>query len=167
MIWFRQQLFSVVAWTTIPFVLASGMPRVGCLCANGDHRPFCQGIQPSASVPAKACADCSGCDCCAGAKVRAPTESKRTPACCGQAHEEHIAGAAASHRCCQPYLIPPNAVKNYVAAPACSFDDDCTWQSEEHVWSRTAANGFAVDLSRHRHVCSGVDILHRCCVLVI
>lgn len=39
----REHLWVGLLWGMIPLTLVSGMPRQGCICANGDYKLFCDG----------------------------------------------------------------------------------------------------------------------------
>lgn len=162
----RRQLASAMVWMTIPFILASGMPRVGCVCANGDHRPFCRGYLGGGKPFSKACSICSGCECC-----RADTDKSSGGAsshsCCPNSKASTSSGVAQSSRCCQPYLIQPSVLKDNLATQAPPVDNELVWQPELDTLALIVTDLNVATSSLPPPASSGVDILHFCCVLVI
>src|SRR5258708_29391066 len=40
---FRKSKFSIaVMWAMIPLMVIGSLPRIGCICANGQHKFFCE-----------------------------------------------------------------------------------------------------------------------------
>ena len=167
MFWFGRQLVSAMVWVAIPFVIASGMPRVGCVCASGDHRPFCQGYQSTGPNHAKSCCAGSGCEACKTETANKTHGDRSDRPCCGSSNPSTSSGVAESGRCCQPYLIVPSVVKDNLAVWAPAADDELVWQPMATMLILVAADCDVSTASLPLPGSSGVDILRDCCVLVI
>ena len=165
--WVGRRLFAGIVWGMVPFLIASGMPRVGCVCANGDHRPFCQGFQHDGQSPEKSCSACNGCEGCAATPAKNSISDQSDRSCCGQPVRSASSGVTHPGRCCQPYLILPSAVKNDVAVSPPLVDDELVSQSITVLFfAASVGMDFCSQLSPPP-ISSGVDILERGCVLVI
>ncbi|MBI5758265.1 MAG: hypothetical protein HZA46_07095 [Planctomycetales bacterium] len=161
------RFFAAGVWAMIPFLIASGIPRVGCVCANGDHRPFCMGYRQDGPSPSNSCSACSGCECCPATTAHHPTQGQSDQNCCARSDLSASPGVTQSGRCCQPYLIVPSVVKDDVAVSPPLADYELVWQplstKSLSIVAETEGNS-SLSLTP---ISSGVDILQRGCVLVI
>ena len=74
----KTRITKVLMWAMIPLIVFGSMPRMGCICADGQHKMFCQRhLQGNRS---------GGCVCCQGMKAAAGGGHSTTPvdkpACC-------------------------------------------------------------------------------------
>lgn len=162
-----RRLFAAIVWGMVPFLIASGMPRVGCVCSNGDHRPFCLGVQHDGQSPAKSCLTCNGCEGCAAAPTNHSASGSADRNCCGQPGGLPSSGVTPSEHCCQPYLILPNVVKVDVAASPPLAGNELVWPSiAALILVPVAGMEPCSRLSPPPNSC-GADVLERGCVLVI
>jgi hypothetical protein len=106
----QRSIWIGIIWSMLPFTLASGMPRLGCVCANGQYRLFCARLfrTPAIANPA---ARSAGCCCCRKS---------------GSDSQSHSAARVAGKGCCKPIVaatVLPSAPER-VAAPAV-----CQWSA--------------------------------------
>jgi hypothetical protein len=117
----KSRFTTALMWAMIPLTVFGSLPRMGCICANGQHKLFCERYRNC---------DADGrCTCCYGratAKIRASQETQSRPGgemtCCshrraGTATDCPVVG---SDRPCRPVLH--NAV--YLNSPKLSLDLD-------------------------------------------
>jgi len=101
----KTRITKVLMWAMIPLIVFGSMPRMGCICADGQHKMFCQRhLQGSRS---------GGCVCCQGLKASAnacashqsATPSER-PACCQSAGGKCASGCPSltEGRPCRPVV---------------------------------------------------------------
>ena len=71
----RKSRFSIaVMWAMIPLMVFGSLPRIGCICANGQHKFFCERHLTSAQrVPQ--------CSCCYGRQAASNETSGDTHSC--------------------------------------------------------------------------------------
>jgi len=109
--WFREHLWVAVVWALTPLTFVSGMPRQGCICANGDYKLFCDGHHGCCrhSGAAKSAQESEPCCCCHkshhesqcdGVSV-AKTDSGSD--CC-HGSSRCPRGVARPQRCCTPVV---------------------------------------------------------------
>jgi len=102
----RKTRFTVaLMWALIPLTVFGSIPRMGCICANGQHKFFCQRHANS---------DADGrCDCCYGTtngKNRTAAASQTTGATCCRCSRNRCASefpTVHSDRPCRPVLDKP------------------------------------------------------------
>src|SRR5258708_3016699 len=71
---FRKSKFSIaVMWAMIPLMVFGSLPRIGCICANGQHKFFCERHLPGAQD--------AQCTCCYGQQTAAGKISRDMPGC--------------------------------------------------------------------------------------
>ena len=76
----KTRITKVLMWAMIPLIVFGSMPRMGCICADGKHKMFCQRhLQGNRTGP---------CICCNGRTAPADV--------CARSHR-----AAIGHSCCQ------------------------------------------------------------------
>lgn len=77
----RKGLPCFVMWAMIPLTLLSGVPRIGCICANGERKLLCARHLDSLlhGTPQRADAEDGLCECCYGRQPAGQTKS-----CCGR-----------------------------------------------------------------------------------
>jgi len=95
----RIRIAAALTWALVPLTVFGGLPRMGCICANGQHKFFCQrraNEGPDGS-----------CNCCDGKS--APRSQAGTPACCRCSHRTCASHSptARSERPCRPVLDNP------------------------------------------------------------
>ena len=70
----RKSRFSIaVMWAMIPLTVFAGLPRIGCVCASGQHKFFCERHLTQAGD--------AQCTCCYGRDEAKNAPSSRTHAC--------------------------------------------------------------------------------------
>jgi len=73
----KTRITKVLMWATIPLIVFGSMPRMGCICADGQHKMFCQRhLQGNRT---------GGCVCCQGLKAAADgcaAKHSATQGCC-------------------------------------------------------------------------------------
>jgi hypothetical protein len=76
----KTRITKVLMWAMIPLIVVGSMPRMGCICADGQHKMFCQRhLQGNRT---------GGCVCCQGQKAVADgcaTKHSPTQGCCQSA----------------------------------------------------------------------------------
>jgi len=92
----RHRFAIAIVWGMLPLALLSGLPQIGCVCAGGEVRLFCEHLQAAAMQPDQMPAKCCCC------RSHGPSPSKAD------------ASAARVRRgCCKPVLshsvLPPTA----------------------------------------------------------
>jgi hypothetical protein len=120
---FRNRRSLAIVWVMVALTLVGGMPREGCVCANGQHKIFC------GKQFAKACCQKNGptksgrCSCCHQAEVAANSSSS---ACadastdgCPNRDRHAPSETSVSNKCCTRYTVSPvvPTVEKIVAAP--------------------------------------------------
>jgi hypothetical protein len=114
---FQNRLSAAFVWAMVPFTIVSGIPRIGCICADGQHKLLC-GKQLTAACCQDAETEAPSCPCCAKSESAQRLESVPAKSCCGQ-KAERPAGATVSKTCCTRYLVSPvvPTVAKIVLAP--------------------------------------------------
>ena len=80
---FRESRFSIaLVWAMLPLTVFAGLPRMGCICASGEHKFFCERHRMAAGD--------GGCICCYGR----PGDRRRTE------HTTNVASAG-EKACCK------------------------------------------------------------------
>ena len=78
----KSPIAKILTWAMIPLIVFGSLPRIGCICADGTHKVFCQRhLQGNRT---------GGCVCCERRNARADA--------CGT---EDQPGRPAQHSCCQ------------------------------------------------------------------
>jgi len=73
-------------WAMVPLTVFAGLPRIGCVCANGQHKTFCERHrQGTARGP---------CTCCDHAKMAAGSKVAREADVCRSQSEESACGGS-------------------------------------------------------------------------
>ena len=95
----RKSRFTIVMmWAMIPLVVFGSVPRMGCVCANGQHKVFCERHrQGTARGP---------CGCCDHAKLMASSKAGRDANECGARGDESACDSPAfdTGRPCRPVV---------------------------------------------------------------
>jgi hypothetical protein len=117
--------FSVfMMWALIPLTVVGSLPRIGCICANGNHKLFCQRhLNRRCLDHSESAGNSALCACCyksAATHASRPTTSlsRAVAGCC---HHNHRPSNEKSVKagCCTPLVgipvLPP--VAQNVAAP--------------------------------------------------
>jgi hypothetical protein len=95
----RKSRFTIVMmWAMIPLVVFGSLPRMGCVCANGQHKIFCERHrQGTAGVH---------CVCCDHTKVVAHSKAAHDANVCGSQSDESACDGAAfdTGRPCRPVV---------------------------------------------------------------
>lgn len=103
----RRFLWSALLWAMLPVTFVSGLPRMGCICANGDYKLSCDGHRGNCCQHE---APESHAHCCCGRAHRSssaqssPTKSDAGGDCCRRS-ARHQKGIAPSKRCCTPIVL--------------------------------------------------------------
>lgn len=117
----KSRFTTIVMWAMIPLIVFGSLPRMGCLCANGQHKFFCD-RQRSGDVDGR-------CACCYGrttaksaARHETQNPSARGMACCRQSRGGRASDipVVKSDRPCRPVL--DEVV--FLTAPKSSLDLD-------------------------------------------
>jgi len=98
-------LSAIFVWVMIPLTLLSGTPLGGCVCANGQHRFFCQRLNSGNGDSASTTA-CSCCHIQSGPNAAA----NRRSTCCALATRSLPKGKeqGVSTRCCHRFVEIPS-----------------------------------------------------------
>ena len=120
---FRKRRSFAIVWAMVALTLAGGMPREGCVCANGRHKIFC------GKQFAKECCQKNGqtksgkCSCC----YKSETAQESSSAACADASTAGCPSrdrstptdTSVSSKCCSRYTVSPvvPTVEKNVAAP--------------------------------------------------
>jgi hypothetical protein len=113
----KTRITKVLMWAMIPLIVFGSMPRMGCICADGQHKTFCQ--RHLQGNRAGACVCCEGrlgaADACAIEKPRAPAGRH---ACCQSAGGKCPAGCPSltQGRPCRPVVDRAEIVTSAKAA---------------------------------------------------
>ena len=106
-------------WAMIPLTVFGSQPRMGCICANGQHKTFCQRYLQNDSD--------SGCICCygkdraaTGAQTRTAPLGEKSCCRCNRATGKSDRPVAHSDRPCRPVI--DKAI--YLTGPKSSLDLD-------------------------------------------
>ena len=131
---FRSKSSIVVLWAMIPLAVLGSMPRMGCICADGRYKLFCERhAKGSCGHGENGCASEGGCACCYRSQGKSVAQkAKRQKQCqvseCGQTEGcgKHTGLAQSkTDRCCTPVAdaaeLPP--VVEVVSVP-----DESAWQ---------------------------------------
>src|SRR5262249_54873770 len=100
-------------WAMIPLIVFGSMPRMGCICADGQHKMFCQRhLQGDRS---------GGCVCCEGHRavgIREPAAPPGKHACCQAAGGKCSSGCPSltEGRPCRPVVDRTEIVASAKAA---------------------------------------------------
>ncbi len=103
----RGRLQVVMLWSMVPLTFLSSMPRIGCICANGDYKLFCDGHYGTCCQQVtKGPSDSHACCCChrshrASAEGNVSADGNSTKDCCHRSGGGHSRVAPAK-RCCTP-----------------------------------------------------------------
>src|SRR5262245_52510674 len=96
------RITKVLKWVMIPLIVLGSMPRMGCVCADGQHKMFCQRhLQGNRT---------GGCVCCQGMKAAGDGCHSATPvdkpACCQTAGRKCASGCPSltEGRPCRPVV---------------------------------------------------------------
>jgi len=97
----KTRFAAVLIWAMIPLTVFASLPRVGCICANGQHKFFCERSRASGSEGL--------CTCCYGkgpAAAGAQGPRGAPVACCGHERGRCVNGLSAveNDRPCRPVL---------------------------------------------------------------
>ena len=97
----KTRFAAVLIWAMIPLTVFASLPRVGCICANGQHKFYCERSRMSGSEGL--------CTCCYGkgpAKAAVQGATSTPMACCGHERSRcaNRMAAVASDRPCRPVL---------------------------------------------------------------
>lgn len=98
---FRNSYYSIaLAWAMLPLTVFAGLPRMACICANGQHKFFCERHRMTAND--------EDCVCCYG-RVRENRAVARMRSCCTSQRVAQNAGPTAckSGRPCQSVVEQP------------------------------------------------------------
>jgi hypothetical protein len=72
----RKSRFTIVMmWAMIPLIVFGSLPRMGCVCANGQHKTFCQRHQQGTAG--------GRCVCCEHARAMASSKAAHDTDVCG------------------------------------------------------------------------------------
>ena len=95
----RKSRFTIVMmWAMIPLIVFGSLPRMGCVCANGQHKVFCERHrQGTARGP---------CTCCDHAKLMASSHGGRDANDCGALGDQSKCDSPAidTSRPCRPVV---------------------------------------------------------------
>src|SRR5882672_7391185 len=78
----KSRFTTVLMWAMIPFIVFGSLPRMGCICADGQHKIFCQRHLQGAKA--------GGCVCC-----------ERQTAAADAFGTEKSSVPSGRHSCCQ------------------------------------------------------------------
>jgi hypothetical protein len=119
----RKHSWQMLIWAMVPVTLFAGIPKLGCICINGQYKLFCERhLSGCCRGESKPSAGKGLCPCChkgqlADARKAADTDKPVAGCCHGPA--KRVGGQAHSERCCKPVvgipLLPP--VVQHVAVP--------------------------------------------------
>lgn len=114
---FRKRLSTAFVWALVPFTVVSGIPRIGCLCADGQHKLFC-GKQLATACCANGAAQSSACPCCHNAGLAKPAK----PAACTHCRTPDSPRpdeTTVSQTGCTRYFVTPDVptIQKVVSAP--------------------------------------------------
>jgi hypothetical protein len=107
---FRNRRAVIVVWTMVALTLVSGVPRIGCVCANGQHKLFC-GKQFVKTCCQDGAAQNGNCPCCHGSELAGVTGhascgGESSGGCTNHAQNSGD-GKSISSRCCTRYMASP------------------------------------------------------------
>jgi hypothetical protein len=107
----KTRIAALLIWAMIPLTVFASLPRVGCICANGQHKFFCERSRAPATQGL--------CTCCYGkaARTAVPDRSRDRMARCRQARCSKGLVTIASDRPCRPVLDCSIFVQSHKAAP--------------------------------------------------
>lgn len=95
----KTRIAAALIWVLVPLTVFAGLPRTGCICANGQHKFFCQ--RSRIDGPERLCSCCYG----KNPSRAAANAADGTRTCCGQGRGSPIGVAGvASDRPCRPVL---------------------------------------------------------------
>jgi len=97
----KTRFAAVLIWAMVPLTVFASLPRMGCICANGQHKFFCERSRAPGSEGL--------CTCCYGkgpATTGVQGAASVPMACCGHQRGRCASGLAAvgSDRPCRPVL---------------------------------------------------------------
>lgn len=104
----KSQISAALVWAMIPLTLFASLPRTGCICANGQHKFFCQ-RHLTANGNGRCC-------CCYGnpaTKSQIADRAKSAPSgqmsCCRRARSQPTSDLPSAHSepGCRPVLDKP------------------------------------------------------------
>jgi hypothetical protein len=102
----RDRLWIAALWAMMPVTLVSGMPRLGCICANGQYKLFCERLLHFGGPHEGQPSPTSGCCCCRKSHADRHAAMKSVAECCC-----HAAGGASARlraqSCCKPVIGMP------------------------------------------------------------
>jgi hypothetical protein len=95
----RKSRFTIVMiWAMIPLIVFGSLPRLGCVCANGQHRIFCERHRQATAR--------GQCACCDHAKLMASSKAGHDANECGARGDESACDSPAfdTGRPCRPVV---------------------------------------------------------------
>src|SRR5262245_27590301 len=97
----KTRIAKVLMWAMVPLVVFGSLPRMGCICADGQHKTFCQRhLQGNLA---------DRCICCEGRDAKADfgsTKAAPTHSCCQAVTHKRPAGSPdlSQGRPCRPVV---------------------------------------------------------------
>src|SRR6266478_4078896 len=95
----RKSRFTIVMmWAMVPLVVFGSLPRIGCVCANGQHKAFCERHHQGAAG--------GQCTCCDHAKLMARSNAGHEVNNCGARDDQSACDSPAFDmgRPCRPVV---------------------------------------------------------------
>lgn len=114
----KPKFLAALVWTMVPLTVFGGLPRMGCICANGQHKFFCERASSARE---------GLCRCCFGEAAkpsRSEQDGNRTlKSCCRHKRAVSTDGSAVlgTDRPCRPVLD----YSTFVNGPRTALDLDC------------------------------------------
>lgn len=103
----RHYLRATVIWLMVPVTLFAGTPRVGCVCANGEHKVICERHLSSCCRNAEQGSGEKGpCSCCHKGHAAQEKRNQASSGCC-KSPDGCPNGQTTSEPCCKPVTIKP------------------------------------------------------------
>ena len=99
---FRHKLSRMAVWGMVPLMVVGGLPRVGCVCADGQHKVICERLSQADAAGIRESADAGSesrnkRECCRNAGGEKRVRGVRD--CCAGERLSHR--ALATGRCCR------------------------------------------------------------------
>lgn len=104
----RSRIAKVVVWAMLPLMLLSALPRMGCICANGQYKLFCERHGNDGCRQHDDGTATGLCSCCHKGVVtgRSPSKVQTSGGCC-QRKAGSSNGPSVSQRCCKSVVVTP------------------------------------------------------------